>query len=395
MAIVGAGIVGLATALALSSERPDLNVVILDKEPGVGRHQTGHNSGVVHSGIYYRPGSDKARLCREGVGLMREFCQEHGLPYQECGKVIVATSDAELAPLAELLERGGANGVPGLRPLDPSELKELEPNVHGLRAIYSPTTAITDYGAVALKLAELLTARGVRVQLGAELGAARAGASGLDLLGVGFGLKARYLINCAGLYSDRVARMCGLAPGLQIVPFRGEYFMLRPAARGLVRHLVYPVPNAALPFLGVHFTPTVGGEVEAGPNAVLAFAREGYDLTTVDVPETLGTLGFGGFWRLARRYWRAGAYEYYRSLSRGAFLRSLQRLVPGIGAADLGARAAGVRAQAVDARGRLLDDFAFLEGANSLHVLNAPSPAATASLAIGRHVAAKALAAMP
>lgn len=395
MAIVGAGIVGLATALALSGERPDLNVVILDKEPGVGRHQTGHNSGVVHSGIYYRPGSDKARLCREGVGLMREFCQEHGLPYQECGKVIVATSDAELAPLAELLERGGANGVPGLRPLDPSELKELEPNVHGLRAIYSPTTAITDYGAVALKLAELLTARGVRVQLGAELGAARAGASGLDLLGVGFGLKARYLINCAGLYSDRVARMCGLAPGLQIVPFRGEYFMLRPAARGLVRHLVYPVPNAALPFLGVHFTPTVGGEVEAGPNAVLAFAREGYDLTTVDVPETLGTLGFGGFWRLARQYWRAGAYEYYRSLSRGAFLRSLQRLVPGIGAADLGARAAGVRAQAVDARGRLLDDFAFLEGANSLHVLNAPSPAATASLAIGRHVAAKALAAMP
>lgn len=393
--IVGGGIVGLASALAISDARPDLKLVVLEKEAEVGSHQTGHNSGVVHSGIYYRPGSLKAELCRQGVALMQAFCREHDVPYSECGKVIVATEENELAPLRELLSRGVANGVPGLRLLGPVELRELEPNVRGLQAIHSPTTAITDYGAVARKLAAVLTARGVTVLKNAKVGAVVNVERGITVHGPQLEVTARYLVNCAGLHADVVARLCGLTPDLQIVPFRGEYYLLTQARSNLVHNLVYPVPNAALPFLGVHFTRTIDGSMEAGPNAVLAFAREGYKTTTFDLDDTARTLGFGGFWRLARRFWRVGAYEYYRSFSKAAFVASLQRLVPSIAANDLVPGHTGVRAQAVARDGRLLDDFVFMEGAHSLHVLNAPSPAATASLAIGKHVAARLVSSMP
>ena len=387
--IVGGGIVGLATALALSESRPGARLVILEKEADVGRHQTGHNSGVVHSGIYYKPGSFKATLCREGVGLMRAFCAANGLPFVECGKVIVATSEAETGPLETLYERGTANGVPGLRLLSREELAELEPNVSGVKGILSPTTAIADDGAVARRLAEILEGRGARVVRGARATAVRTDASGVQVHGPGFAVRAGYLVNCAGLHADAVARLAGLEPAVRIVPFRGEYYLLREGREGLVRRLVYPVPNPALPFLGVHFTPTVAGRTEAGPNAVFAFAREGYRLAAFDAADTAATLAFPGFWHLAARFWRVGAYEYYRSLSKAAFVRSLQALVPTVTSDDLEPGPAGVRAQAVDRAGRLVDDFAFLAGYRSLHVLNAPSPAATASLAIGRHVAAK------
>jgi len=387
--IVGGGIVGLATALALVEKRPALRVVVLEKEREVGSHQTGHNSGVVHAGIYYRPGSLRATLCREGVGLMREFCEANDLPYVECGKVVVATSQEEAARLDALLERGTANGVPGLRMLTRGELNDLEPNVNGIGAIHSPTTAIADYGAVARKMAELLEERGARVLRGAAARSIATDARGVQVHGPGFAVRAGFLVNCAGLHSDSVARLCGLEPRVRVVPFRGEYYLLRPGLEGLVRRLVYPVANPALPFLGVHFTPTVDGRTEAGPNAVLALAREGYRLTAFNVGDVAGTLGFPGFWRLAARFWRVGAFEYYRSLSKAAFVRSLQHLVPSVTSDDLVPGPAGVRAQAVNRAGELVDDFVFQAGRNSLHVLNAPSPAATASLAIGRHVASQ------
>lgn len=387
VAIIGAGIVGLATAWALTQRRPQLRIVILEKEPTVAQHQTGHNSGVVHSGIYYRPGSHKAWLCREGVGLLEEFCAEHELPYQRCGKVIVATEAAELPALDELFERGVANGVPDLRLVDRDELHRLEPRAAGLRAIHSPATAITDYGAVARKLAELLTERGVSVKTGAELLSVTNTENGLELRGRGFEFATHQLVNCAGLYSDVVATLCGVLPTVRIVPFRGEYYQLAASRRDYVNGLIYPVPDARLPFLGVHFTRTVSGEVEAGPNAVLAFAREGYAFTRLVPHELLGTLGFAGFWRLARRFWRVGAFETYRSLNKPVFVRSLQRLMPSITAADLQRGSAGVRAQAVDEHGQLIDDFVFADSYHALHVLNAPSPAATASFAIGKYLA--------
>lgn len=388
-AIVGGGIVGLATALALTERYSGARLVLLDKENDVARHQTGHNSGVVHSGIYYKPGSLKARLCREGVGLLSQFCQAHDITYEACGKVIVATTEAEVERLGTLMERGIANGVPELLLLDASELAELEPNVKGLQAIYSPSTAIVDYGTVSREMLTVLQGRGADVLFGAKVTEVTSKSTHLTLRGHGFQARARYLVNCAGLYSDQIARLYGLAPHLQIVPFRGEYYMLTPEKRGLIRNLVYPVPDPALPFLGVHFTRTVTGAVEAGPNAVLAFAREGYTLGTIDLAETAQTLGFPGLWKLMARYWRVGVYEYYRSLSKTAFVRSLQRLVPSISASDLVRGHAGVRAQAVDRNGGLVDDFALEQTDRSLHVLNAPSPAATASMAIGKYLAEK------
>lgn len=386
--VIGGGIVGLATAWALKQKFPNQSVAVLEKEEAVARHQTGRNSGVVHSGIYYAPGSLKATLCRQGVGLLKEFCLEHGIAYEECGKVIVAADESELPALERLYERGTQNGVPGLRLLDGAELKEIEPHVNGVRAIHSPTTAMVDYVGVANKLVELLRGHGAEVLTGATVTSVENSGSEVIVSGPGFRVAAGFLVNCAGLHSDRIARLSGAAPAVRIVPFRGEYYVLRPERRHLVRTMIYPVPNAALPFLGVHFTRMVGGEVEAGPNAVLALAREGYTLTTVKLADSLDTASYGGFWRLARRFWRVGAYEVYRSLSKTAFVRSLQRLVPEVTADDLERGPAGVRAQAVDASGRLVDDFAFAQTPNALHVLNAPSPAATASLAIGRHVAA-------
>lgn len=387
VAIVGGGIVGLATGLALISDHPDLRVVILEKEREVGTHQTGHNSGVLHSGIYYRPGSHKARLCVEGARLMREFCAEHAIPVVDCGKVIVAADERELPRLDDLFERGMANGVRGLERIGPERLREIEPHAAGVRAIYSPRTACLDYARVAQAMAGEARRRGVVIQTGAPVTAiSRRG--GRHIVRTHHDeIQARHLINCAGLYSDVVARMAGAAPEVRIVPFRGEYYLLRPDRRDLVRGLIYPVPDPEFPFLGVHFTRTVHGDVEAGPNAVLAFAREGYAWGRVHAAELAGTLTYPGFWRMARRYWRTGLYEVWRSLCKREFVAALRRLVPDLRPEDVARGGSGVRAQAVTPQGQLVDDFSIVQTQDAIHVLNAPSPAATASLAIGRHIA--------
>ncbi|MGH7389064.1 MAG: L-2-hydroxyglutarate oxidase [Candidatus Rokuibacteriota bacterium] len=387
VAIVGGGIIALATARALHERAPRARLVILEKEAALAQHQTGHNSGVIHSGIYYKPGSYKARLCVEGARLMKEFCEAHGIRVDRCGKVIVATSAEEVPRLMTLWERGNANGVPGLALVDPPRLRELEPNTVALKAIHSPNTAIVDFKEVAAALARGLTAAGVTIETGARVTAIRPTGDGLELTTPRAAVLARGLVNCAGLYSDDVARMAGADPGVRIVPFRGEYYFLKPARRALVRGLIYPVPDPEFPFLGVHFTKTVHGDVEAGPNAVLAFAREGYTFGRVRPAELFGTLRYSGFWVMARRYWRTGASEVYRSLSKAAFVRALQRLVPDVRGDDLSRGGAGVRAQAVTPEGALVDDFRIVETSDAVHVLNAPSPAATASLAIGRHIA--------
>jgi (S)-2-hydroxyglutarate dehydrogenase len=387
VAIIGGGIVALAIASALSEQAPRARLVIVEKEPRLALHQTGHNSGVIHSGIYYRPGSYKARLCVEGARLMQQFCAAQGIRVDRCGKVIVATSEAELPRLAALYERGTANGVPGLMLIDAARLKELEPHASALRAIHSPSTAIVDFKEVAAALAKELTARRVAIETGAKVVAITRGTDGFELGTSRIAVRARHLINCAGLHADVLAVMAGASPGMKIIPFRGEYYFLKPERRHLVNGLIYPVPDPEFPFLGVHFTRTVHGDVEAGPNAVLAFAREGYRFGTVHPGELFGTLSYRGFWAMARRYWRTGAYEVYRSLSKGAFVRALQRLVPELKPEDVSRGGAGVRAQAVDPNGALVDDFRIVESPGAIHVLNTPSPAATASLAIGRHIA--------
>ena len=386
VAIVGGGIIGLATARALLERAPAARLVILEKEPRLGMHQTGHNSGVIHSGIYYRPGSYKAKLCVEGKTLMREFCAVHGISVVECGKVIVATREDELARLQTLYERGIANGV-RIEMIDRDRLRELEPHAAGLRAIHSPTTAIVDFSDVVRALARDLTTHGVAIETDAKVLAVVRTRDGIEIGTSRLAVDARCLVNCAGLYSDTIARMSGAEPDVRIVPFRGEYYMIRPERRELVRSLIYPVPDPEFPFLGVHFTNTVHGDVEAGPNAVMAFAREGYDLTRVNVRELAETLAYRGVWHMARRYWRMGSYEMYRSLSKAAFVTALQRLVPGIRPEDVSRGGAGVRAQAVAPDGSLIDDFRIVDTDNAVHVLNAPSPGATASLAIGRHIA--------
>jgi L-2-hydroxyglutarate oxidase len=387
IAIVGGGILGLATALSLTERYPQVRVIVLDKESKIATHQTGHNSGVIHSGIYYKPGSLKARLCTEGARLMKAFCTEHDIHWELCGKLIVATDEGELGRLQSIYERGQANGLQGLRVLTGSEVKAYEPNCRAVKALVVPETGIVDYVQVAGKMADLLKRRSVEIMTGAEVTAIRRTGPGLTLETARGTVDSRFLVNCAGLYSDQVARLMGVRPEVRIIPFRGEYYMLRPQRRSLVKNLIYPVPDPEFPFLGVHFTRTVHGDVEAGPNAVLAFAREGYTLGTVRPGEALGMLGYAGFWNMARRYWKMGSYELYRSASKEAFVRSLQKLVPDIRSDDIQRGGAGVRAQAVSPDGSLVDDFriSVIEGA--VHVVNAPSPAATASLAIGRHIA--------
>jgi L-2-hydroxyglutarate oxidase len=387
LAIIGGGIVGLATAIALSEAHPRLRLIMLEKEPQIASHQTGHNSGVIHSGIYYKPGSLKARLTVDGARRMKQFCDIHGLKWEACGKVIVATDEKELPRLANIYERGQANGLSGLKMLSAEEVREYEPNCRAVRAIHVPETGIVDYVQVAGKMAELLQQRGGRILTSARVTAIRRQGSGLVLESAQGLVEARYLVNCGGLHSDRVAELMGVTPEVRIIPFRGEYYMLRAERRSIVRGLIYPVPDPEFPFLGVHFTRTIHGDVEAGPNAVLAFAREGYSLGTVRPGEFLDTLGYAGFWRMARKYWRVGAFEMYRSASKAAFVRSLQKLVPDIAVGDLERGGAGVRAQAVAPDGGLVDDFKISVTPGAVHVVNAPSPAATASLAIGRHVA--------
>lgn len=387
IAIVGGGIIGLATALALSEQAPGLRLAVLEKEARLAAHQSSHNSGVIHAGIYYTPGSYKACLCVEGVKLMLTFCDMYGIQYERCGKVIVATSPEELPRLAQLYKRGVANGVAGLERIGPERVREIEPHANALAAIYSPATGIIDFGKVSMTMASVLRGRGAAILTGARVGRIVSANGGVVLETASGTVRARALINCAGLYADRVARLMGVRTDVRIIPFRGEYYNLVPDRRHLVRGLIYPAPDPAFPFLGVHFTRTIHGGVEAGPNAVLAFAREGYTYRHIRLGEVAGMVAYPGLWRMAARYWRMGLYEVYRSLSRSAFVRALQRLVPEISPADLEPGGAGVRAQAVEKDGTLVDDFRIVETPKAIHVLNAPSPAATASLAIGRHIA--------
>ena len=390
VAVIGGGIIGLATALALVQRFAGLSVVVIEKEPDIGRHQTGHNSGVIHSGLYYRPGSAKARLAVRGAEQMLEFCREHDIPHERCGKVVVATDESQTGRLRALAERGRANGVPGIREIGPGELAELEPAARGVRALHVPSTGIADYDAVTRRYRALVEAKDGVVRTGVAVTGLHSGPDGLRIDTTAGPVEARHLVNCAGLMADRVARLAGFRPGLRIVPFRGEYYTLRPQAAGLVRNLIYPVPDPNFPFLGVHFTRRVDGTVEAGPNAVLALRREGYRWRDIDVGDVWDALSFPGFQRLALRYWRTGLGEVYRSVSRRAFTRALQELVPGVSAGDLVRAGAGVRAQALDRDGGLVDDFRLIAEAGMIHVLNAPSPGATASLGIGQEIAAMA-----
>jgi len=388
VAIIGGGILGLATARALLERFPSLSLVLCEKEAELATHQTGHNSGVIHSGIYYKPGSYKAKLCVEGAKLAVEFCDANGIKYDRCGKVIIATSQEELPRLRTLYERGMANGVPGVTMIDAERVREIEPHVRALAGIHSPNTAIVDWGEVAAAIGRDLAARGVTIERNFPVSAiTRVRGGGVAVSTTQHSITARRIVNCAGLYSDVVARLAGAEPEVQIVPFRGEYYMLRPESEHLVHGLIYPVPDPEFPFLGVHFTRTIHGEVEAGPNAVLAFAREGYAWGRARPGELLGTLRYRGFWSMARKYWRTGAYEVYRSLSKAAFVKALQKLVPELKPEDVKPGGSGVRAQAVRRDGTLVDDFSIVTSPDAIHVLNAPSPAATASLAIGRHIA--------
>jgi L-2-hydroxyglutarate oxidase LhgO len=390
--IVGAGIVGLATAMDLTQRRPDLKVIVLDKEKEVAAHQTGNNSGVIHAGIYYKPGSLKAQMSIEGMNSMVEFCQQHDLPYELCGKVIVALTPEELPRLEDLYQRGTANGVPELRRISQEEIKEYEPHSAGIAGLWSPRTGIVDYRAVTRKYAEIVQEGGGEIRLDTPVIGIDQRTDELVVETTQGEVHTRFLVNCAGLESDLVAKMMGSTEGLRIVPFRGEYYELTSASQHLVRGLIYPVPDPEFPFLGVHFTKKITGSVEAGPNAVLAFAREGYKKTDFDLGHLLGLITFPGMWRLAAKYWKTGLGEMYRSWNKRAFVKALQKLVPEIGMDDLKPGGAGIRAQAMDSKGNLLGDFSILERPNSIHVLNAPSPAATASIPIGRSIADKALA---
>ena len=387
VAIVGGGIVGVATAMALL-ETPGRSLVLLEAEDRLAAHQTGRNSGVIHSGLYYKPGSLKARNCTEGREAMYRFCAEHGLAHERCGKIVVATSPAELPALDRLEERGRANGLDGIRRLTPEAIREHEPHVTGVAGLLVPVTGIVDYTDVTEAFARIVRAGGGDIRLSARVTAVRRETGGLVLETAVGAVRTAALVNCAGLQSDRVARLCGVDPGVRIVPFRGEYYELAPEKHSLVRNLVYPVPDPQFPFLGVHFTRMIKGGVEAGPNAVLAFKREGYTKTSFSPRDTFETFTYPGALRLFARHWRMGLGEFHRSFSKKAFVRALQKLMPEIGMNDLAPGGAGVRAQAIGPDGAPIDDFKIVEAERMIHVLNAPSPAATASISIGRAIAA-------
>ncbi len=384
--IVGGGAVGLGVALEITRRFPRQHLLVLEKEDRVARHQSGHNSGVIHSGIYYKPGSLKARLCVAGAAAMVEFCREHGIPHNVCGKVIVATRADELPRLEELRKRGEANGLTGLRLIGPEKLREIEPHATGLQALVVPSTGVTDYALVCEKYAELIVAGGGTVLTSAAATTIKRSASEIIVETLKGAFSTSALINCAGLYSDRISRMAGDDPGVMIVPFRGEYYDLVPERASLVRALIYPVPDPRFPFLGVHFTRRITGKVDAGPNAIFALAREGYRHTDVNLRDLASSLGFPGFWRMAGQHWRNALGEWHRSLSKPAFVRALQRLLPEVNENDMSPGGSGVRAQALKPNGALVDDFQFVPSNRMLHVLNVPSPAATASLAIGRAI---------
>ncbi|MGZ4966216.1 MAG: L-2-hydroxyglutarate oxidase [Chthoniobacterales bacterium] len=390
--VIGAGLVGMATALELKRIDPASEVEVIEKETQPGQHQSGHNSGVLHAGLYYKPGSLKARLAVEGIRRMVSFCQEENIPHEICGKVVVAISPEEVAVLKVLLERGRENGLRDLQWLSPEELKECEPHAAGVAAVRVPEEGIVDYRAVCAAMARKLEKLGANVELRRSARKISRDGKAWRLETNANQLKCDFLINCAGLYSDRVARMAGENPDVRIIPFRGEYYQLSPSAERLVRNLIYPVPDPKFPFLGVHFTRQIHGGIEAGPNAVLAFAREGYNKWTIRPFELAESLAFKGLWNFMREHRAMAVDEVRRSFSRKLFCASLQKLVPEIRVNDLTPGGAGVRAQAMKPDGTLVQDFYFAERPNALHVLNAPSPAATASLAIGEYIARKALA---
>ncbi len=390
IAVIGGGIVGLSFAMQVGQCFPRLRVVVLEKESSLARHQTGHNSGVIHSGVYYKAGSLKARLCVAGAREMVEFCSQHGIPYEVCGKLIVATNSDEATQLEELLARGETNGLIGLRLLAREAMLEIEPHVGGIRALHVPSTGITDYAAVTAKYAEIAVKHGTEVKTSAGVvgfdTSRNAAENGVVIQTRAGEFSALYVVNCAGLYSDRVAQMAGDDPGMILVPFRGEYYDLAAARQDLVRTLIYPVPDPRYPFLGVHFTRRIHGNVDAGPNAVLAFGREGYRWRDFDLGEAVEVFRHAGFRAMARQHWRNGLREFRRSLRKREFVQSCQRLVPEVGMEDMTPSGSGVRAQAVAPDGKLVDDFRFVVRERFLHVLNVPSPAATASLPIGREI---------
>lgn len=386
IAIIGGGIVGLATGLQLSRHAPSLRIAVVEKENEVALHQTGHNSGVIHSGIYYAPGSLKAKLCVAGVRAMTQFSQEYGISYEFCGKLIIATAEHEIPRLKTLFERGNANGIQNLEWIPGEQIKTLEPHAVGLAAIYSPKTGIIDYVQVARNMARLLQERGHAVMKNRKVTSVKK-LPGECVLQTSQGeIRSRYAINCGGLYSDQIAKAMGLKPAVRIVPFRGEYFLLRPERRALVKNLIYPVPDPELPFLGVHFTRTLDGKMEVGPNAVLALAREGYRRSDFNGHEIAEMMGDSRFWKMIGRYWKTGIFECFRALSKQAFVHALQRFVPEITKEDLIPGPSGVRAQAIDRQGGLVQDFVIQEASDVIHVLNVPSPAASASLAIGEYI---------
>ena len=391
LAVVGGGIVGLATAMEWLAARPGSAVVVLEKEPHVGAHQTGHNSGAIHSGLYYTPGSLKAQTCVAGATLLMEFCRARRIPYAQCGKLVVATDESELPLLQTLHERGQANGVEGVALIGPERLRELEPHARGIRALHVPSAGLVDYSQVARAFADVIRQRGGAVRVSTRVERmARDGHRWRIETTAGL-VQASCLITCGGLHADRLAGLAGADRNVRIIPFRGEYYDVVPQRRHLVKAMIYPVPDPRLPFLGVHFTRTITGGLHAGPNAVLALKREGYRKRDVDLADTLELLAFPGFWKMVAKYWAVGAHESYRSWVKAAFVQSLQRLVPEIRGTDLIPNGSGVRAQAVDVHGSLVDDFSIVQGDGAIHVRNVPSPAATASIRIGQLIVERAL----
>lgn len=390
--IVGGGILGCSVARALLLQRPDLTVTVLEKEGRLAAHQTGHNSGVIHAGLYYKPGSLKATTCARGREELIRFCEEAGVPYERCGKLVVATSKEELPRLDELERRGAANGLLGVRRLVGEALAEIEPHVAGVAGLHVRETGIVDYKRVTRAYAADASARGATVKTGAAVRSIDRADGGVVVTTDEGEHRCDLLVNCAGLQSDRIAHMAGVVPGVRIVPFRGEYYEIVERRRALVKHLIYPVPDPSFPFLGVHFTRRITGEIEAGPNAVLSLAREGYEKTSFSFKDATEVAGFSGMWKLAGKHWQTGIGELWRSWCKSAFVSALQRLVPTLHGDDLVAAGAGVRAQAMRADGSLVDDFHIVEDKGQVHVLNAPSPAATASLCIGEAIRDRALA---
>jgi L-2-hydroxyglutarate oxidase len=389
--VIGGGIVGLATALQLQKENPSLKLLLLEKESVLAKHQTGNNSGVIHSGLYYKPGSLKAQNCIRGYHLLIDFCREHGIPFDLCGKIVVATDEHELPLLQNLYVRGQQNGLENLKKLSKEQLKEYEPHVAGIEGIFVPQTGIVDYTKVALKYGEVLQQNGAALKFGERVVKISSTSGGHEVITEKSTYQTKLVINCAGLYSDKVARLTVPHVDVKIIPFRGEYYKLTKEKESLVKNLIYPVPDPNFPFLGVHFTRMAKGGVEAGPNAVLAFKREGYKKSDINISELLESLAWPGFQKVAAKYWRTGFGEMYRSFSKAAFTKALQKLIPEIQESDLTEGGAGVRAQACSRDGGLVDDFLILEEKNVINVCNAPSPAATSSLAIGETVASLAL----